>query len=289
METEMSGNVLRLPAPAKLNLMLRVVGRKPDGYHLLQTVFQFIDRCDWLTFRIGSDRRIGLKNGLPGVPEDIDLTVRAARLLREAGADPVRGVEIEIEKNLPMGGGLGGGSSDAATTLLGLNKLWEVGLSIDALAELGLQLGADVPVFVRGYAAWAEGVGENLTPLPDLPEPWYVVVTPPCHVATARVFSAPGLTRDNKPIKITDFLAGQEENHCLPVVSAMYPQVRDALIALGAYSEQPKLTGTGACVFSAFADKAEADNAARNLVSRWQVFVARGANISPLHRALGLV
>jgi 4-diphosphocytidyl-2-C-methyl-D-erythritol kinase len=283
-----SVDVLRLPAPAKLNLMLRVVGRKPDGYHLLQTVFQFLDHCDWITLRRRNDGYIALKNPLQGVPAESDLTVRAARLLRQGGGSVEQGVEIEIEKNLPMGGGLGGGSSDAATTLLGLNELWKLGLSIEALAQLGLQLGADVPVFIRGYAAWAEGVGEHLNPLPNLAEPWYVVVTPPCHVATGQVFSAPSLTRDNKPIKIADFLAGQQENHCLPIVVEMYPAVREALDDLGAYSEHPKLTGTGACVFAAFAEKAEADYAAHILANRWQVFVAKGLNISPLHKALGL-
>ncbi|HUL10868.1 MAG TPA: 4-(cytidine 5'-diphospho)-2-C-methyl-D-erythritol kinase [Methylococcaceae bacterium] len=285
----MSADVLRLPAPAKLNLMLRIVGRKPDGYHLLQTVFQFIECCDWITLRRRNDGHIRLTTPLPGVPDESDLTVRAARLLWRAGDGRQQGVEIEIEKNLPMGGGLGGGSSDAATTLLGLNKLWSLDLSIDGLAALGLQLGADVPVFIRGYAAWGEGVGENLRPLPDLPEPWYVVVTPPCHVATGLVFSAPGLTRDNKPIKITDFLAGQQENHCLPIVAEMYPLVRDALNDLGVHSERPKLTGTGACVFAAFEGRAEAEGAARELAKRWRVFVARGANISPLHKALALV
>jgi 4-diphosphocytidyl-2-C-methyl-D-erythritol kinase len=284
----MSMDVLRLPAPAKLNLMLRVVGRKPNGYHLLQTVFQFIDRCDWITLRKTSDGRIGLKNPLPGVPEESDLTVRAAKVLKETCRGLNYGVEIEIEKNLPMGGGLGGGSSDAATTLLGLDRLWESGLSNDVLAELGLQLGADVPVFVRGYAAWAEGVGENLSPLLELPEPWYVVVTPPCHVTTGLVFSAPGLTRDNKPITIADFLAGQQDNHCLPVVAEMYPVVREALNDLSVYCERPKLTGTGACVFGAFADKASAEGAALALAKRWQVFVAKGVNTSPAHKALGL-
>ena len=284
----MSADVLRLPAPAKLNLMLHVVGRKPDGYHLLQTVFQFIDRCDWITLRKTSDGHIRLKNPLPGVPEESDLTVRAAKLLRQSCASINQGVEIEIEKNLPMGGGLGGGSSDAATTLLGLNELWESGVSIDALAELGLQLGADVPVFIRGHAAWAEGVGENLSPLPDLAEPWYVVVTPPCHVSTGLVFSASGLTRDHKPITIADFLAGQQDNHCLPVVSEMYPIVHEALNDLCAHCERPKLTGTGACVFGAFADKASAEQAAFVLANRWQVFVAKGVNISPVHKVLGL-
>jgi 4-diphosphocytidyl-2-C-methyl-D-erythritol kinase len=277
---------LRLPAPAKLNLMLRVVGRRPDGYHLLQTVFQFIDRCDWISLQAQDDGLISLANPLPGVPEAADLTVRAARLLREASGREGLGVRLAVEKNLPMGGGLGGGSSDAATVLLGLNALWRLGCSVDDLAALGLQLGADVPVFVRGYAAWAEGVGEHLEPLLDLPEPWYVVVVPPCHVATSAVFSAPGLTRDNKPIKIRDFLAGQQENHCLPVVSEMYPVVQEALAALGVHAEQPRLTGTGACVFAAFAAESDARAAASRLAGSWQCFVARGLNESPLHSTL---
>lgn len=280
---------LRLPAPAKLNLMLRVVGRRPDGYHLLQTVFQFIDRCDWISLQAQDDGLISLANPLPGVPEEADLTVRAARLLREASGREGLGVRLAVEKNLPMGGGLGGGSSDAATVLLGLNALWRLGFGLDDLAALGLQLGADVPVFVRGYAAWAEGVGEHLEPMPDLPEPWYVVVVPPCHVATGAVFSAPGLTRDNKPIKIRDFLAGQQENHCLPVVSEMYPVVQEALAALGGHAEQPRLTGTGACVFAAFAGESDARAAASRLAGSWQCFVARGLNESPLHSTLARV
>lgn len=280
--------MLRLPAPAKLNLMLRVVGRKPDGYHLLQTVFQFIDRCDWIVLRARQDGHISLASPLPGVPEEADLTVRAAKLLREAAGNAGLGVAIAVEKNLPMGGGLGGGSSDAATTLLGLNALWNLGMSIDALAELGLRLGADVPVFVRGYAAWGEGVGEDLIPLPDLPEPWYLVVAPPCHVATGAVFSSPDLTRDNKTITIADFVAGQQDNHCLPVVLAMYPQIGEALEAVAKHSGSVKLTGTGACVFGTFADEAEARDAAGKLSTKWPVFVAKGMNRSPTHKVLGL-
>lgn len=284
----MSEKQLRLPAPAKLNLMLRIVGRRPDGYHLLQTVFQFIDRCDWITLGRRRDGRVVLANPLPGVPEASDLTVRAAMLLRQAVGDENLGADIAVEKNLPMGGGLGGGSSDAATTLLGLNAVWELGLSIDALAGLGLKLGADVPVFVRGYAAWGEGVGERLTPLPDLPEPWYVVVAPPCHVATAAIFSSAELTRDNKSITIADFVAGSQENHCLPVVAGLYPQVKEALDAVAEYSRQAKLTGTGACVFGAFEDGGLAQKAAWKLSAKWQVFAAKGMNLSPVHRLLEL-
>jgi 4-diphosphocytidyl-2-C-methyl-D-erythritol kinase len=284
----MSVSSLRLPAPAKLNLMLRVVGRRPDGYHLLQTVFQFIDRCDWIELTPQTDGQVSLANPLPGVPETSDLTVRAAKLLRQTVGDKTLGVRIVVEKCLPMGGGLGGGSSDAATTLLGINSLWNLGLPIAFLADLGLLLGADVPVFVRGYAAWGEGVGDDLTPMPDLPEPWYLVVAPPCHVATGAIFSSSELTRDNKRITISDFVAGEQDNHCLPVVVKMYPQIGEAIKALGAYAQWPKLTGTGSCVFGTFANEAEAINAMQQLSGKWQVFVAKGMNRSPAHGVLGL-
>jgi 4-diphosphocytidyl-2-C-methyl-D-erythritol kinase len=280
-----ASEVLRLPAPAKLNLMLRIVGRREDGYHLLQTVFQFIDRCDWIALRRRPDGEIRLKTPLPDVPEETDLTVRAARALQQATGIHA-GVSIEIEKNLPMGGGLGGGSSDAATTLLGLNRLWRAGLSIDELAALGLKLGADVPVFVRGHSAWAEGVGEVLVPL-ELPEPWYVVVVPRCHVATGRIFSAPNLTRNHKPIKITDFLAGQKDNHCLPVVRNLYPEIGSAMKELSRFSKA-RLTGTGACVFASFDSERDACLATKELEGSWSVFVARGLNKSPLHQAMNL-
>lgn len=275
---------LRLPAPAKLNLLLRIVGRRPDGYHLLQTVFQFIDRCDWITLSPRADGEIRLAAPLPGVPEQTDLTVRAARVLREA-AGLSEGVTIEVEKNLPMGGGLGGGSSDAATTLLGLNRLWNTGLSLGRLKSLGLTLGADVPVFIEGHAAWAEGVGEDLTPL-ELPEPWYLVIVPDCHVATGAVFTAPDLTRDNPRITIRDFVEGQMDNHCLPVVLDRYPAVGTAMMALSSYGEA-RLTGTGACVFTEFNHEREARLAAAGLASAWTVFVAKGLNRSPLHALLG--
>ena len=272
--------MLRLPAPAKLNLMLRIVGRREDGYHLLQTVFQFIDRCDWITLSPREDGQIHLSNPLPGVPEATDLTVRAAKAL-QAASGVSRGVTLTLEKNLPMGGGLGGGSSDAATTLVGLNHLWGAGLSLEELKAIGLKLGADVPVFIQGQAAWAEGVGEDLTPL-NLDESWYVVIVPDCHVATGAVFGSPHLTRDNPPIKIRDFFEGCRENHCLRVVLDTYPQVADALDALSRHGEA-RLTGTGACVFAAFADESQARRAADTLKSGWNLFVARGLNQSPLH------
>ena len=272
------------PAPAKLNLMLRIVGQRADGYHLLQTVFQFIDLYDWIVFHPVDDDRVSLANTIPGVPELDDLTVRAANLLKiEAGCRS--GVRIEVEKNLPMGGGLGGGSSDAATTLLVLNKLWGLQLSFEKLMTLGLSLGADVPVFISGYSAWAEGVGEKLEKIsPD--EQWVVVIKPECHVNTKEIFSAKNLTRNSKSIKIADFIAGQHQNDCVEVVCQRYPSVRDALVALSEFSEA-RLTGTGACVFAQFDSKQEAINAYQSLEkSGWRVYLAKGLNESPLFSKL---
>ncbi len=270
-------------APAKLNLMLRIVGRRDDGYHQLQTVFQFIDRCDRLRFGLRQDGAIQRVSQLPGVPEEQDLTLRAATLLQQT-TGVTSGVDIELDKRLPMGAGLGGGSSDAATVLVALNHLWKTGLSSEQLAHLGLQLGADVPVFVRGLAAWGEGVGEELTPL-DLPEEWYLVVIPPCHVSTKEVFSDLDLTRDSPRIKIADFLAGSWENVCLPVVTKRYPQVAMALDWLGRYGE-PRLTGTGSALFVVFSGQQEAADAAAQLPADLTGFVARGLNRSPLFAAV---
>jgi len=274
----------RWPAPAKLNLMLRIVGQREDGYHLLQTVFQFIDLCDWITFHPVEDGKVSLKEVIPGVPEEEDLTIRAANLLKkETGCQ--FGVCIEVEKNLPMGGGLGGGSSDAATTLLVLNKLWNLHLPIEKLMYLGLSLGADVPVFVYGYSAWAEGVGEKLEKI-ELDQQWVVVIKPECHVNTKEVFLAKNLTRNSKSIKIADFIAGQHQNDCVEVVCQRYPSVRDALVALSEFSEA-RLTGTGACVFAQFDSKQEAINAYQSLEkSGWRVYLAKGLNESPLFSKL---
>ncbi|HEB77249.1 MAG TPA: 4-(cytidine 5'-diphospho)-2-C-methyl-D-erythritol kinase, partial [Methylothermaceae bacterium] len=191
-----------------------------------------------------------------------------------------RGVDIRVEKRLPMGGGLGGGSSDAATVLVALNALWHLGLTEADLIELGVGLGADVPVFIKGRSAWAEGVGEKLVPL-DLPEPWYVIVLPPCHVSTAAVFAAPDLTRNSPPATISDFLGGMRMNDCLPAVRHLYPDVDAAVTALSAYGEA-RLTGTGACVFAAFAEREQAELVAGELAKSWRVQVARGLNRSPL-------
>jgi len=271
------------PAPAKLNLMLRIVGQRPDGYHLLQTVFQFIDLCDWITFHPVDDGQVCLKKTIPGVAEADDLTVRAANLLKaETGCES--GVRIEVEKNLPMGGGLGGGSSDAATTLVVLNELWGLKLSMEKLMELGLSLGADVPVFVYGYSSWAEGVGEKLERI-SLHEQWVVVIKPKCHVNTKEIFLAKNLTRNSKSITISDFIAGQHQNDCVEVVCQRYQSVKDALVVLSEFSEA-RLTGTGACVFAQFDSEDEAVNAYESLKNKWQVYLAKGLNESPLFSRL---
>jgi len=273
----------RWPAPAKLNLMLRIVGRKSDGYHLLQTVFQMLDFCDWIRFHPLAEGRVYLTQPLVGVAEQDDLTVRAAKLLKEY-AGYRQGVAIEVEKHLPMGGGLGGGSSDAATTLVVLNHLWRLNLPVDELMTLGLQLGADVPVFVYGYTSWGEGVGEKLQAI-TVPEQWVVIIKPDCHVNTGQIFLSEGLTRDSKPIKMRDFLEGDCRNDCTAVVSLLYQPVKEALIALSKFSEA-RLTGTGACVFAQFETEAAARSAYAELKSQWTVFLAKSLNRSPLYKKL---
>jgi 4-diphosphocytidyl-2-C-methyl-D-erythritol kinase len=271
------------PAPAKLNLMLRVVGRRADGYHLLQTVFHFIDIADQVSFRLREDGVITRVPDIDAVPEDDDLTVRAARML-QAKAGVSVGVEIELRKIIPMGAGLGGGSSDAATTLLALNRLWELGYSTEQLAEMGLQLGADVPVFIHGVSAWAEGVGEQIEPI-TLPDVWYLVLFPACHVSTAEIFSDPELTRDSARITIADFFAGSRENDCLPVVSKRYSEVANAIGWLNKYAEA-RLTGTGAAVFAAFDSEEEAREVLAKLPGHLSGVVGRGLNSSPVQELL---
>lgn len=267
------------PAPAKLNLFLQVTGRRSDGYHELQTAFQFLDWCDWLRFRVSPEGRICRLTDLPEVPAEQDLTVRAARLL-QAYTGSRQGVDISLDKRLPLGGGLGGGSSDAATTLLALNRLWGLGLSEAELARLGLNLGADVPVFLRGHAAWAEGVGERLRAL-ELPEPWFLVLVPPVSVSTAEVFSDPELTRDSPMMTIADFLAGGGRNDCEGVVCRRYPAVAEALEWLSQFAPA-RMTGTGACVFAAWFSEDQARKVLDQVPPPWQGFVARGLNRSPL-------
>jgi 4-diphosphocytidyl-2-C-methyl-D-erythritol kinase len=270
------------PAPAKLNLMLRITGRRADGYHELQTVFQFLDVCDELRFQVRQNQSIRC-TGIPGLDDRDNLIVHAAKLL-QATTHTRLGCDIHIHKKLPMGGGLGGGSSDAATSLLALNRLWGTGLETAQLAELGLQLGADVPVFLYGQAAWAEGIGEKTTPI-SLSEPWYLVLTPPVHVSTGEIFCDSRLTRDADRIKIRDFLSGQHNNDCLPIVRNRYPEVGHALDWLGNYADA-RLTGTGACIFAAFQSRQEAEVLLSKTPEGLTGFVARGLNQSPVNELL---
>lgn len=267
------------PAPAKLNLFLHILGRRPDGYHRLETAFQLLDRGDELAFRVRPDGRICRRGGLAHLPAEQDLTVRAARLLQEATGCRL-GADIQLDKRLPDGGGLGGGSSNAATVLHALNRLWGTGLGTAALADLGLRLGADVPVFVHGRTAWAEGVGEQLTPI-ETPPHWFLVVHPGCHVSTAEVFAARGLTRDSAPSTISALRAGRVRNDCEPWVRARYPAVDEALAWLSRFAPA-RMTGTGGCVFAPFECETQARAALDRLPAAWQGMVAQGVACSPL-------
>ncbi len=278
----MKASELFWPAPAKLNLMLRVIGRRSDGYHLLQTVFQFLSQADLIRFQHRPDTKIRC-NALSGVRNNDNLAILAARLLQQhCGSDC--GVDIQIKKKLPMGGGLGGGSSNAATTLVVLNKLWNLNLEEAALAKLGLQLGADVPVFILGKAAWAEGVGEKLRFF-EPPESWYLVLSPACHVSTAEIFCDSQLTRDAKAITIRDFSAGHRENTCQTLVASRHPEVGRALSWLNQFAEG-RLTGTGACVFAAFPSQQQAETVLKEIPAGMKGFVSPGLNRSPLHTRL---
>lgn len=283
------------PAPAKLNLMLHITGRREDGYHDLQTVFQFVDYVDELEFRPRDDDKIvRICEGFE-VPEDEDIIIRAASLLRDRywqdnpSVDLHCGVDIQLTKNIPMGAGLGGGSSDAATTLIALNALWATGYAIDELAEMGLSLGADVPVFVHGFAAFAEGIGEKLRPV-SLQEKWYLVLVPPVHVSTKKVFENLDLTRDCSAIKLCDLSRHEWRNVCTPVVIKNHPMVSQAIDIVGKYSKA-KMSGTGASVFSSFDTKKQAEEILRKIrseheIETWISFVAKGLNKSPLHQLL---
>lgn len=276
------------PAPAKLNLFLHITGRRPDGYHTLQTLFQFLDIHDQLRFEITDDGRIQRATDLPGVPQAQDLCVRAAQLL-QAASGTRQGAIIHLDKRLPAGGGLGGGSSDAATCLLALNELWNCGWTRAALADLGLQLGADIPVFVHGETAWAEGVGEILTPV-DVPEQWFVVLAPPVSVSTAQVFAAYDreldLTPSRAAITIRDFRAGRSQNDLESVVRRLVPEVDNALKWLADFGAA-RMTGSGACVFLPVADEmAGASILAQCPKSLASGFVARGLSRHPLHACL---
>ena len=271
------------PAPAKLNLFLHILGRRPDGYHELQTCFQFVDLCDEISLEVRDDGRIRRLAAIADVAEDADLCVRAARALQNA-AGCALGADISVLKRIPMGGGLGGGSSDAATCLVALNHLWQLHWPIDDLAALGLKLGADVPVFVRGRAAWAEGIGERLTPLypPFAPsETNYLILKPNIGVSTAEVFQDIELTRNSAPITIHGFLASGGRNDCVGVVRRRYPEVARALDWLSGFGPA-RLTGTGACVFLACETPARGREILRELPPGWNGFLVRGLNDSPL-------
>jgi 4-diphosphocytidyl-2-C-methyl-D-erythritol kinase len=264
-------------------LFLHILGRRPDGYHELQTCFQFVDLCDELTLDVRADGRIQRVVEVPGVAEDADLCVRAAKALQAASGCPL-GAAIGVLKRIPMGGGLGGGSSDAATCLVALNHLWKLSWPVDALAALGLSLGADVPVFVRGRAAWAEGIGERLTPLypPAAPiETNYLILKPDIGVGTAAVFRDPELTRNSAPITISGFLASGGRNDCESVVRRRYPEVARALDWLALFGHA-RLTGTGACVFLDCGTKDRGREIVRQLPAGFEAFLARGLNDSPL-------
>jgi 4-diphosphocytidyl-2-C-methyl-D-erythritol kinase len=271
------------PAPAKLNLFLHVVGRRADGYHLLQSVFTLIDRADRLRFRVRPDGLVGRVNDVAGVPAEEDLTVRAALLLKEASGTPL-GADIEVEKHIPMGAGLGGGSSDAATTLIVLDRLWETGFGPEALAELASGLGADIPFFLHGGAAWAEGTGDELRAI-ELPPRWYVVLTPPVQVPTREVFAAPELTRDTEPLKMEDFSGlgdgARFRNDLENVVTKRWPVVRSHLEWL-ATRGQARMTGSGACVFAPYESREAAQRVLDELPAGMTGFIAQGLERHPL-------
>jgi 4-diphosphocytidyl-2-C-methyl-D-erythritol kinase len=271
------------PAPAKLNLFLHVVGRRADGYHEIQTVFQLVDLADRLFIAPRRDAEIRRLDGPAGIPPEEDLCVRAACRLQEA-SHVGRGADIRLEKHVPIQGGLGGGSSDAATTLVALNEIWGLRLAPSILAELGLGLGADIPFFIHGRTAWGEGVGERLTPL-ELPPKHYAIVFPGVGISTAEIFQAPELTRKTPETTIRGFLKAGGRNDCEPVVAGRSPEVRRALDWLGRRGSA-RMTGTGSCVFAAFDDRGSAQAALADLPKGWRGFVARGLDRSPLQERL---
>lgn len=269
------------PAPGKLNLFLHVLGRRADGYHLLQTVFRLIDVCDRVGIAVRADGEIRRHEPLAGVPMEEDLCVRAARLLQQR-CDARQGADLALEKNLPIGGGLGGGSSDAATTLIALNRLWGTDLARDALQDLAAQLGADVPFFVFGENALGEGIGERLSAL-ALPPAWYLVLVPPVALATRDVFSDNALTRNTKPLKIPPFFSGLGANDLEPVALRRCPEIAVHLGWLRQRAPQARMTGSGACVFAEFATEQEARALLGQLPGAMRGFVARGLERHPLH------
>lgn len=276
-------DILTLPAPAKLNLFLHVTGQRENGYHELQTIFQFIDYSDSVRLATRTDHNIVLHSKLHGILPEENLCVRAAKEMQKHDRKR-RGVDIYLEKQIPMGGGLGGGSSDAATTIVGLNTLWDLQLPQNQLLQLGVQLGADVPVFIEGKACWAEGIGDIMTPI-ELPEPWYVVLIPPVTVPTAEIFFDKRLTRDTPKRKMAPSLVESGHNDCEAVVIRRYPEVGEAIEWLNQYGKA-RMTGSGACVFAAFANEQSAKEVADKVEAPLKAFVAKGQNTSALLKAL---
>jgi 4-diphosphocytidyl-2-C-methyl-D-erythritol kinase len=275
---------LTLLSPAKLNLFLHITGRRPDGYHNLQTLFQLLDYGDTLSFTTRTDGEITLTPELPGVAFEQNLIIKAARAL-EPFKPSDAGIDIQLEKRLPMGGGIGGGSSNAATTLVALNHLWGCDLDKNQLRAIGLKLGADVPVFINAQTAWAEGVGEELQAIEMQPK-WFLVIQPDCHVSTAEIFSHKDLTRDTSAIKVAAFLEQGGQNDCEALVRKLYPQVDNALIWLQKFDRNARMTGTGACVFASFASAEIAHKVQAQLPKNLPGFVAQGVNQSPVYKLL---
>ena len=273
----------RWPAPAKLNLFLHITGRRADGFHELQTLFQLVDLCDTIAISVREDGLIERPEGPAGVPAGADLAVRAAHVLKQATGSRL-GASLKVHKRIPQGGGLGGGSSDAATVLLALNELWGGKLSLQELTSLGLPLGADVPVFIQGSSAWGEGIGERLTPV-ALPAKWFVIIHPGVGISTREVFQSSELTRNSPLITIRAFFESGGRNDCEPVVRTQFVQVAEALEWLGRYASA-RLTGTGSCVFAACASAIEAERLAARVPDGWKSYVARGLNTSPVHERL---
>ncbi|WP_417698360.1 4-(cytidine 5'-diphospho)-2-C-methyl-D-erythritol kinase [Psychromonas sp.] len=274
---------IRWPAPAKLNLFLYITGQRSDGYHNLQTLFQFIEHCDFLTISANKSGKITITPEIQGVPLESNLIYRAARLLQEHTHCSL-GAHIELEKNLPMGGGLGGGSSDAATTLVALNYHWQLNLSDQTLAAIGVKLGADVPIFVHGKAAIAEGVGEKLTSVSPA-QPYYLIAVPSCHISTPDVFKNPSLKRDTKKLSHEQLMSNKWTNDCQPCVKKNYPEVAKTIDWLLEYAPT-QMTGTGACVFSTFEHADDAELLAKKSPSWLNCFTTKGVNISPLRELL---
>lgn len=280
----MNQSPLRLSAPAKLNLFLHITGRRSDGYHELETLFQFLDYSDELSFYWRDDQQLTMHCNITALNQPDNLIIRAAEMLRHhaqtsTGTEP-RGVHIDLQKNIPFGGGLGGGSSDAATTLLALRALWELPISDAELQQIGLQLGADVPIFIAGHAAFAQGVGEQFQPA-EPEQCYYLIVDPAVHISTAEIFQHPQLKRDTTSLSWPVWNWHTTTNNCEPLVRQLYPEVAKALDWLVQYAPA-RLTGTGACLFGRFASSTEAHDVLRLLPSPWRGFVARGINESPV-------